>query len=162
MADSSRRIAKARFVAPDRPALKHANSEAFPFTLNTGRIRDQWHTMTRTGLSPRLASHLAEPFVEIHPDDAFPLGLRDGDFARVTTRYGSAILKANVTPAQRKGSLFVPIHWSDTNASSARIGEMVNPATDPFSGQPEAKATPASLVRVDYRYRRLHAEPQRR
>ena len=143
---------KARFVAPERPALRHANNEAFPFTLNSGRIRDQWHTMTRTGLSPRLASHLAEPFVEIHTDDAFPLGLRDGDFARVTTRYGSTILKVSVTPAQRKGSLFVPIHWSDTNASSARIGEMVNPATDPFSGQPESKATPASLVRVDYRY----------
>jgi assimilatory nitrate reductase catalytic subunit len=143
---------KARFVAPEKPALQHASSEPFPFTLNSGRIRDQWHTMTRTGLSPRLASHLAEPFVEIHPDDAFPLGLRDDDFARVSTRYGSAVLKAIVTPAQRPGSLFVPIHWNDSNASHARIGEMVNPSTDPFSGQPEAKATPAAIVRVDYRY----------
>jgi assimilatory nitrate reductase catalytic subunit len=143
---------KARFIAPERPVLQHANSEAFPFTLNTGRIRDQWHTMTRTGLSPRLAAHLAEPFVEIHPDDAFPLGLRDGDFAKVSTRYGSTILKASVTPAQRKNSLFVPIHWSDSNASHGRIGEMVNPSTDPFSGQPEAKATPACIARVDYRF----------
>jgi assimilatory nitrate reductase catalytic subunit len=143
---------KARFIAPERPVLQHANSDAFPFTLNTGRIRDQWHTMTRTGLSPRLASHIAEPFVEIHPDDAFPLGLRDGDLARVATRHGSAILKARVTPTQRKGSLFVPIHWSDANASAARIGEMVNPATDPDSGQPEAKATPACIARVDFRF----------
>jgi assimilatory nitrate reductase catalytic subunit len=143
---------KARFIAPERPALSLACNEAFPFTLNSGRIRDQWHTMTRTGLSPRLASHLAEPFVEIHPDDAFPLGLRDGDFAKVSTRYGSAVLRASVTPAQRKGSLFVPIHWSDSNASHGRTGEMVNPATDPHSGQPEAKATPATLARVDYRF----------
>ncbi len=143
---------KARFVAPDRPALQHANSESFPFTLNTGRVRDQWHTMTRTGLSPRLASHVAEPFVEMHPDDAFPLGLRDGDFATVSTAHGSAILKAIVTPMQRRGSLFVPIHWNAGNASHARIGEMVNPATDPFSGQPELKATPARLARMDYRF----------
>lgn len=57
-----------------------------------------------------------------------------------------------MTATQRKGSLFVPIHWSDANASSARIGEMVNPATDPWSGQPEAKATPAGIARVDYRF----------
>jgi assimilatory nitrate reductase catalytic subunit len=143
---------KARFIAPAHPALSLSSSEEFPFTLNTGRIRDQWHTMTRTGLSPRLASHLAEPFVEIHPDDALPLGIRDGDFASVKTRYGTAILKASVTQAQRKGSLFAPIHWSDANASSARIGEMVNPATDPYSGQPEAKATPACIARIDYRF----------
>ena len=61
---------KGRFVAPEAPALQYEADEAFPFILNTGRIRDQWHTMTRTGLSPRLASHLPEPFVEIHPDDA--------------------------------------------------------------------------------------------
>ncbi|MET0276755.1 MAG: nitrate reductase, partial [Pseudorhodoplanes sp.] len=143
---------KARFVAPERPALRHANGETFAFTLNTGRIRDQWHTMTRTGLSPRLASHLAEPFVEIHPTDAFPLGLRDGDFARVSTRYGSAVLKAIVTSTQRPGSLFAPIHWNGSNASDARIGELVNSSTDPYSGQPEMKATPAAIVRVDYRY----------
>ncbi len=60
----------ARFVAIAPPRLSAAVSEAWPFVLNTGRIRDQWHTMTRTGLSPRLSTHIAEPFVEIHPDDA--------------------------------------------------------------------------------------------
>jgi assimilatory nitrate reductase catalytic subunit len=143
---------KARFVAPERPALQHANSKDLPFTLNTGRIRDQWHTMTRSGLSPRLASHLAEPFVEVHPDDALPLRLRDGDFAKVSTRYGSAVLKVIVTPTQRAGSLFAPIHWSDSNASHARVGDLVNAATDPQSGQPETKATPAAIARVDYRF----------
>jgi len=61
---------KARFIAPEPPALKEDTSAAFPLRLNTGRIRDQWHTMTRSGLSPRLATHLPEPFVEVHPDDA--------------------------------------------------------------------------------------------
>jgi assimilatory nitrate reductase catalytic subunit len=143
---------KGRFVAPEQPVLKSETSEAFPFLLNTGRIRDQWHTMTRTGLSPRLASHLPEPFVEIHPDDARRAGLAAGDFARIATPYGSCVLKVSISDGQRRGSLFVPIHWSDANASSARIGELVNPATDPFSGQPEAKATAAAIARVDYRF----------
>ena len=62
------------------------------------------------------------------------------------------MLKVSVSDGQRRGSLFAPIHWSDANASSARVGELVNPATDPFSGQPEAKATPAAITRVDYRF----------
>src|SRR5262249_9374956 len=60
---------KARFVAPEIPALRRETSAGRPLRLNTGRIRDQWHTMTRSGLSPRLGAHLPEPFVEIHPDD---------------------------------------------------------------------------------------------
>ncbi|MFZ5691173.1 MAG: molybdopterin-dependent oxidoreductase [Pseudomonadota bacterium] len=143
---------KGRFVAPEPPALQTGTGTNFTFILNTGRIRDQWHTMTRSGLSPRLASHLPEPFVEIHPDDAAQAGLAKDDFARVATAYGACILKVRVSEDQQRGSLFVPIHWSDANASSACIGALVNPATDPFSGQPEAKATPAVIARVDYRF----------
>ena len=61
---------KARFVAPERPALSEATSAQFPYHLNTGRVRDQWHTMTRTGTSPSLRVHSPEPFVEVHPADA--------------------------------------------------------------------------------------------
>ncbi|MGD9924645.1 MAG: molybdopterin dinucleotide binding domain-containing protein, partial [Pseudorhodoplanes sp.] len=143
---------RGRFVAPEPPTLQSEAGSAFPFILNTGRIRDQWHTMTRTGLSPRLASHLPEPFVEIHCDDARQAGLADGDFARISTRYGACVLKVRVSEGQRRGSLFAPIHWSDASASSARIGEMITPATDPVSGQPEAKATPAAITRVNYRF----------
>ncbi|MGV3633868.1 MAG: molybdopterin-dependent oxidoreductase [Pseudorhodoplanes sp.] len=143
---------KGRFVAPEAPALRSETDAAFPLLLNTGRIRDQWHTMTRTGLSPRLASHLPEPFVEVHPDDAAQAGLANDDFARVTTPHGSCVLKVRVNEGQRRGSLFAPIHWSDANASAARVGDMVSPATDPFSGQPEAKATPAAIAQVDYRF----------
>ena len=143
---------KGRFVAPEKPALSSAAGGAFPFILNTGRIRDQWHTMTRTGLSPRLASHQPEPFVDMHPDDAAQAGLAGGELARVTTPYGTCILRVEENEGQRRGSLFVPIHWSDANASSARIGELVNASTDPFSGQPEAKATPVAITRAEYRF----------
>jgi assimilatory nitrate reductase catalytic subunit len=137
---------KARFVAIDPPRLAAAATEDWPFLLNTGRIRDQWHTMTRTGLSPRLCTHIAEPFVEIHPDDAARLGLEQGALAKVDTPHGTATLRVLVNRGQQPGTLFVPIHWSGENSSGARIGALVQAAADPHSGQPEAKATPARVA----------------
>jgi assimilatory nitrate reductase catalytic subunit len=144
---------RARFVAPERPALRTETRVERPLRLNTGRIRDQWHTMTRTGTSPRLGAHLPEPFVEVHPDDAARYGLADGAFARVTTDHGQCTLKVVVSPRQQRGMLFAPIHWSEANASAARVGALAAPVTDPFSGQPEAKATPASITPYEYVFR---------
>ena len=144
---------RARFVAPEPPQPRAATSAEFPLRLNTGRVRDQWHTMTRTGMAPRLGAHSPEPFVEIHPDDAAAAKLAEGGFARVTTRYGSAILKVASRAGQSRGSIFAPIHWSDATASHARVGDLVAPARDPLSGQPELKATPARVEPMDYAYR---------
>jgi assimilatory nitrate reductase catalytic subunit len=144
---------KARFIAPEIPALRTETTAARPLRLNTGRIRDQWHTMTRTGMSPRLGQHLPEPFVEVHPDDAARYGVADGDFARVTTDYGQCTLRVVVSPRQQRGMLFAPIHWSEANATGARVGSLVAPVTDPFSGQPENKATPASIAPYEYVFR---------
>jgi assimilatory nitrate reductase catalytic subunit len=141
---------KARFVAPEVPALRTETSAVRPLRLNTGRIRDQWHTMTRTGTSPRLGQHLPEPFVEVHPEDAARHGVVDGSFARVVTDYGRCVLKIVVSERQQRGMLFAPIHWNEMNASAARVGALVAPLTDPFSGQPESKATPASIAPYEY------------
>ncbi len=143
---------KARFIAPEPPALKEDTSAAFPLRLNTGRIRDQWHTMTRSGLSPRLATHLPEPFVEsirtTRPQRPRPWRLREG-----RERPRRLRVKVMVSKNQRRGSLFVPIHWSGETASAARVGELVSPQTDPHSGQPEAKATPVAIAPVSYSLR---------
>jgi assimilatory nitrate reductase catalytic subunit len=144
---------RARFIAPEIPALRTETTPARPLRLNTGRIRDQWHTMTRTGLSPRLGQHLPEPFVEVHPDDALKYGVTDGSFARVTTDYGQCTLRVVVSERQQRGMLFAPIHWSEANATGARVGALVAPITDPFSGQPENKATPAAIVPYEYVWR---------
>ena len=144
---------KARFIAPEIPALRTETTAARPLRLNTGRIRDQWHTMTRTGESPRLGQHLPEPFVEVHPGDALKFGVADGDFARVTTDYGQCTLRVAVSERQQRGMLFAPIHWSEANATGARVGSLVAPYTDPFSGQPENKATPASIAPYEYVFR---------
>jgi len=141
---------KARFVAPEVPALRTETSAVRPLRLNTGRIRDQWHTMTRTGTSPRLGQHLPEPFVEVHPDDAARHGVVDGSFARVVTDFGRCVLKVVISERQQRGMLFAPIHWSEANSSAARVGALVAPLTDPFSGQPESKATPASIAPYEY------------
>jgi assimilatory nitrate reductase catalytic subunit len=127
--------------------------DAFPYRLNTGRIRDQWHGMARSGRSPRLAVHRPEPFVEIHPEDAAAARVAEGGFARVSTQYGNCVLKVVTNHGQRRGSLFAPIHWSAETSSCARIGDSVASYTDPYSGQPESKATPAAIVPVAFAYR---------
>jgi len=136
---------RAAFIAPAPPSLATTLTGDFPLRLNTGRIRDQWHTMTRTGASPRLARHLCEPFVEVHPADASWLGVIDSGFARVTTLHGACVLRAIVTDRQPVGQIFAPIHWTNETAAQARVGALVVSLVDPFSGQPEAKATPAAL-----------------
>jgi assimilatory nitrate reductase catalytic subunit len=144
---------RARFVVPELPTLRTETNPARPLRLNTGRIRDQWHTMTRSGMSPRLGRHLPEPFVEIHPDDAARTGVVDGGFARVVTDYGQCTLRVAVDERQQRGMLFAPIHWSLETASAARVGALVAPFTDPFSGQPESKATPATIAPYEYVFR---------
>lgn len=125
----------------------------WPMTLNTGRYRDQWHTMTRTGLSPKLARHREEPLVEVHPDDAAALGIADGGLARVATPQGASIFRASVTDAQRPGELFTPIHWTDRTSTGGRTGLLPRPLTDPFSGQPGFKLTPARIEPIAAEWR---------
>lgn len=134
------------------PKLASSVSEAFPLLLNTGRVRDHWHTMTRTGLSPRLSAHIAKPFVFLHPADIARFGLVEGGFARLANAHGTAVLKVASDHGIAKGSAFAPIHWSSETASDARIGALTQPLCDPFSGQPEMKATPVSIAPVAYRF----------
>ena len=136
---------RARFVptAPRGPV--HAVSEDFPLALNTGRVRDQWHTMTRTGKSPKLSAHVAEPFVDLHPQDALISGVREGELARVTSRWGSLVARVQLGGGMVRGQVFVPIHWNAQFASDARVGALVNPVVDPVSGEPEFKHTPVKV-----------------
>ncbi|MCG8649431.1 MAG: (2Fe-2S)-binding protein, partial [Pirellulales bacterium] len=121
----------------------------FPMTLNTGRVRDHWHTMTRTGKSARLSAHLAEPYAEISRTDALRLGIRDADLVRVESSLGEIIARAYLSPRQAEHSVFVPMHWSDRYASNARVDRLVLPVLDPSSGQPASKKVPVRLKRFD-------------
>lgn len=130
-------------VVPRPPA--EAPTAAYPVTLNTGRARDHWHSMTRTGRSPRLSRHRAEPYVEVSPQDAARFGLEDGGLARAASALGEATLRVMVAPDMPAGRAFAPIHWSDANASAATVGRLIAAHVDPVSGQPEFKATPVRL-----------------
>ncbi len=151
-----RPFADGRFSTPDGrarlvPVRQIALAEplrGWPMTLNTGRYRDQWHTMTRTGLSPKLARHREEPLVEVHPDDAVTLGLTDGGLARVATPQGDSLFRVTIATGQRPGELFVPIHWTDRQSTGGRAGLLPRPLADPHSGQPGFKNTPARIEPV--------------
>ncbi|RWC27328.1 MAG: nitrate reductase [Mesorhizobium sp.] len=135
---------KARFIAI-RPTVEIRTSPDYPLILNTGRIRDHWHTMTRTGKSPRLSQHIAEPFVEIHPADALRFGIGDADIVRVSNPRGDVLVRALVTARQRQGSLFAPMHWTDQFSARGRLDTLTAPLTDPISGQPALKHVAARI-----------------
>jgi len=143
---------RARFISVAEPRLAVQPDQNHPFLLNTGRVRDHWHTMTRTGRSPRLSAHIDEPFVEVHPDDAAAAGLADGGFAEVTSPHGKAVLRVSASEGQRRGELFAPIHWNGETASLARIGGLVHAVCDPHSGQPDMKATPAAIAPASFAF----------
>ncbi|MGD8641544.1 MAG: molybdopterin-dependent oxidoreductase [Gammaproteobacteria bacterium] len=136
---------KARFIAIEPRAPVNAPDAEFPLILNTGRLRDQWHTMTRTGKTARLTSHEPEPFVAIHPRDAATYKVSDGALVEITSQWGTAIVQARVSDEQQPGTIFVPMHWNRQFASDANVGALINPALDPVSGQPEFKHTPVAI-----------------
>ncbi len=137
---------KAQMVAVEPRLPKNLPDEDFPFILNTGRVRDQWHTMTRTGKASKLAEHSPEPYAELHPQDAERIGIQDGALVHIFSRWGEVIVRARVSDDQLKNNVFVPMHWNDQFSSSARIDVVVNPEVDPVSGQPELKHTPVRVV----------------
>ena len=130
-------------VAPRGPA--GVLSRRYPLSLNTGRLRDQWHTMTRTGLAPRLLAHTGEPFIDVHPDDARDAQVRDGELVRLRSSRGRLVARLRSSGAMRRGEVFAPIHWNAQYAAAARVGALVAPVVDPLSGEPEFKYTPVRL-----------------
>ena len=138
---------KAKFIPVSASNTLRATEDR-PFIMNTGRIRDHWHTMTRTGRTPTLNSHLAEPFVEIHPEDATVLGIQDAALAMVTTGLAKVIVRALITDRVMPGEVFVPMHWTAQFSGMGRVDALVPSMTDPFSGQPAFKNVPVSIAPV--------------
>ncbi|MDZ4307164.1 molybdopterin-dependent oxidoreductase [Allopontixanthobacter sp.] len=143
---------KARLVAVISPSPPIANP-AFPLRLNTGRYRDQWHTMTRTGLSPRLSGHRREALVEIHPADAASRHVLDGSIARISTPQGDTIFRVLLTDNQRPGEVFAPMHWTDQMSSGGRANRLPNQTVDPVSGQPAFKNSACDVTVVTPEWR---------
>lgn len=154
--------AKARFI-PIKPVKLEANdaqttpsinisNDKLLVSLNTGRVRDQWHTMTRTGKSARLADHYAEPYCEVNPLDAEQLGVQDAELIQITKAEHTVVLRALINKDQSQGHIFVPFHWNDQWASAARINSLVASNVDPFSGQPALKSGRVTISRAHMPY----------
>lgn len=115
-------------------------SPDFPLILTTGRIRDQWHTMTRTGKVSKLNKHQPSPFLEIHPEDASSRGIREGDTVVVTGSRGEVRVHAQVTGSIKKGVVFLPMHWGKIlQKDFSRTNNLTGNNIDPVSKQPDYK-----------------------
>jgi ferredoxin-nitrate reductase len=123
-------------------------TDLYPFILTTGRIRDQWHTMTKTGKVSRLMTHTPSPMLEINPIDAYKSKLKDGDIVVVTSKNGTVRVKAKVSDLIKEGVLFLPMHWGKQLENDLnRTNNLTNTLIDPISKEPDFKYTTVSVTK---------------
>ncbi len=154
---------RARFV--DTPYVKTAESREarYPFALNTGRLRDQWHGMSRTGTIGRLFGHVPEPMIEMHAQDMQRLALKEGDLVHVTSKRGSIVLPARASGQVSLTQAFIAMHWGDeflsgatsTGARAAGVNALTSPAYCPSSKQPELKHAAVKILKAELPWRLL-------
>ena len=153
---------KAQFIAVEHDKPIADTSVEFPLIMNTGRIRDQWHTMSRTGLAAGLGEHTPEPFVAMHPDTVAELGLDEfgldafnhatiNPVVKVRSAQGECQARLVVTKEMRREQVFMPIHWNAPTAKDSKPCDLILPHTDAASGQPEFKHTPVMVEPCGYR-----------
>ncbi|GAB3945185.1 hypothetical protein GCM10028805_13860 [Spirosoma harenae] len=145
-----------QFYTPNGRAQIHAvpdentsepTDENFPLVLTTGRIRDQWHTMTKTGRVAKLNQHIPQPFLQIHPDDAKERGIQDGQLVEVRGRRGEVRVKAQLTDDVRPGLCFLPMHWGKMlNSNLNRANNLTNSLFDPRSKEPDFKFSAVEVI----------------
>jgi len=131
---------RARFVAVEHAEPAEPVDSSFPLTLTTGRVRDHWHTLTRTAHSPALMRRTPEPILELNPGDARRAAVGDGEFVEITSRRGKAVAQARVTGTIREGTCFLPFHWGRRLGFYKAANNLTLSARDPLSHQPELKA----------------------
>lgn len=143
---------KAQFIPLSVKLPEQLTTKDYPFVLNSGRIRDQWHTMTRTGKAADLSAHISRPKLAMHPDDAISQGLLEGDLVELNAAHNvggnPVILALSIDRKQRRSELFAPIHWSAVNTSHGAIASLYTDANDSLSGQPELKHAAVSVKKI--------------
>lgn len=146
-----------KFHTPSQKAILHSFPDSneseqpddrFPLILTTGRIRDQWHTMSKTGKVNKLKQHIATAFLELHPDDAAHRGIRENDLVEVISRRGLVRVKALFSTDIKKGLVFLPMHWGKIQQSDLnRANNLTNNLYDPLSKQPDFKFSAVQVQR---------------
>jgi len=146
---------RARFVALDYHPVAEKTDARYPLHLNTGRLRDQWHGMSRTGTVARLFSHVEEPLLSVHPDDLKIYGLQSGDLARVKSRRGELVVRVEASAALRRAEVFLPMHWSSRFMAGSGSNALTLPKIDPTSKQPELKHAAVRLEAAELPWQTL-------
>ncbi|WP_435139826.1 molybdopterin-dependent oxidoreductase [Formosa sp. A9] len=157
-AGTARLFQDKKFYTPSQKAvfnipsfIKNVSDEPnadYPLILTTGRVRDQWHTMTKTGKVSRLKTHYASPVLEISPVDAFIHKIKDGDVAEVTSANGIVRVRAKVTDSVKNGVVFLPMHWGKQLQSDLnRANNLTHTIVDPVSKEPDFKYTRVSVAK---------------
>ena len=159
---------RARFVDPAYVAPAESRDARFPFALNTGRLRDQWHGMSRTGSIGRLFGHVPEPVVDMNVEDMARLGLVDGDLVSVASRRGAIVIPAQKSSAQSPAQVFIAMHWGEEvlsgHAASSEdgpgerldgINALTQPKFCPISKQPELKQSAVKVAKAELPWRLL-------
>jgi ferredoxin-nitrate reductase len=139
---------KAIFAVTEHQRPKEQATSEYPFTLTTGRLASQWHTMTRTGKIQRLARQAPTPYVEINPHDAAVQSINEGECVQVSSRRGTITLEARITDKIAPGVVFMPFHWGDDFAPGGGINILTHDVYDPYSKQPEYKACAVAVSKL--------------
>ncbi|WP_299669741.1 nitrate reductase [uncultured Polaribacter sp.] len=145
-----------KFYTPSKKAIFNIPStientsvkttDKFPLILTTGRVRDQWHTMTKTGKVSRLKTHYSKPVLEIHPVDAYLNSIKDGDITEIKSSNGVVRVRSKITDAIKEGVVFLPMHWGKVLQSNLnRANNLTNTHIDPISKEPDFKFTSVSV-----------------
>ena len=148
---------KARFVNTTYIEVAEPRASRYPFSLNTGRLRDQWHGMSRTGTVGQLFGHVSEPAVQLHPQDLARLRLNDGELAFVTSKRGSIVVPVQASTEVGLNQAFLAMHWGEEFLSGqssngerlAGVNALTSSAHCPDSKQPEFKHTAVKVVKAD-------------
>ncbi|MCC6077359.1 molybdopterin-dependent oxidoreductase [Pseudomonas sp. GCM10022188] len=140
---------RARFLADPYRAPQEQREARYSLTLNTGRLRDQWHGMSRTGTVARLFGHVEEAVLSLHPDELRRRRLVGGDLVKLRSRRGALIVPVQADEAVRPGQAFLPMHWGDRFLKGLGTNVLTLPAYDPLSKQPELKHAGVEVDKVE-------------
>jgi len=148
---------KARFLCTPYRPVAEPRDPRYPFALNTGRLRDQWHGMSRTGTAGRSFGHAPEPALQMHQQDLARRQLADGDLVHLTSRRGSILVPVQASTDVSMGQVFLAMHWgqeylsgrASTGAPLAGVNALTLPVTCPDSKQPELKHAAVKVLKAE-------------
>ncbi|MEO6521529.1 MAG: molybdopterin-dependent oxidoreductase [Mucilaginibacter sp.] len=162
---TARLFADHQFYTPSAKAVIHAVPDAnsgeqpnenYPFILTTGRIRDQWHTMSKTGKVNKLNQHIAQAFLEINPADARRLNIGEGEVTVIRSKRGEVQVKAKITAGIKQGVVFLPMHWGKILGNDLnRANNLTNDQVDPISKEPDFKFCAVSVQKYKKPFQRI-------